>query len=429
MNCPLKRAVRRQLRALFAAVLMRIVVHDYAGHPNEVYMSRELARRGHEVLHLYAGSIETPRGELVKTPSDAATFDVDGVFLTKPFLKHTYVRRQLQEIEYGRLLVDRVAAFKPHVVLSGNTPLFPQGRLIRHCRRSGTAFVFWVEDVYSLAVDAGLRKKFPIVGGFVGAHYKRLEKKLLRRSEKIVLISEGFAPTIESWGVPMADVEVVPLWPPLDELPVVAKDNEWSRRHGFDRTMNLMYAGTLGTKHNPETLVALAERFRGRSNVRVIVISEGAGIRHLQKRKAETGLANLVLMPYQPYDQLPQVMGAADVLLALLEASAGEFSVPGKVLSHFCAERPQVAAVPMVNRAAKVIQESGGGYAIPVGNDEEFISAVQQLVDDDNLRREMGRRARDYAETAFDIRKIGQRFEEILESACQKHAARCRSKR
>src|SRR3954451_23093459 len=112
MNCPLKRAVRRRLRALFAAMLMRIVVHDHAGHPNEVYMSRELARRGHEVLHLYAGSIETPRGELVKTSTDAPTFAVDGVFLTKPFLKHTYVRRQLQEIEYGRLLVDRIARFK-----------------------------------------------------------------------------------------------------------------------------------------------------------------------------------------------------------------------------------------------------------------------------------------------------------------------------
>jgi glycosyltransferase involved in cell wall biosynthesis len=405
---------------------MRIVVHDYAGHPNEIYMSRELARRGHDVLHLYAGSIETPRGELVKTPKDPPTFAVDGVFHTKPFLKHTYVRRQLQEIEYGRLLVDRIAKFKPDVVLSGNTPLFPQARLIRECRKWGTAFVFWVEDVYSLAVDAGMRRKFPIVGGLVGGHYIRLEKKLLRRSDKIVLISEGFAPTIESWGVPMEDVYVEPLWPPLDELPVVAKDNDWSRRHGFDRTMNLMYAGTLGTKHNPESLAALAEHFRDRKEVRVIVISEGAGIRYLQKRKAEARIDNLILMPYQPYDQLPQVMGASDVLLALLEASAGAFSVPGKVLSHFCAERPQVAAVPLINRAAKVIQESGGGYAIPVGDDSAFIDAVQRLVDDDNLRREMGRRAREYAETAFDIRKIGQRFEEILTAAYSKHKERRR---
>ncbi len=401
---------------------MRIVVHDYAGHPGEVYMSRELARRGHDVLHLYAGSIETPRGELERTPSDPPTFEVEGVFLTKPFLKHTYVRRQLQEIEYGRLLVKRMAAFKPDVVLSGNTPLFPQGRLIRKCRQWGVGFVFWVMDVYGLAVDAALRGKVPIIGGLVGGHYIRLEKKLLRRSDKIVLISEGFAPTIESWGVPMRNVEVVPLWPPLDELPVLPKENGWSRQHGFDRTTNLIYAGTLGSKHNPETLVVLAERFRQQSDVRVIVISEGSGIRYLQKRKVEAGLENLVLMPYQPYGQLPQVLGAADVLLALLEASAGEFSVPGKVLSHLCAQRPQVAAVPMVNRAVKVIQESGGGYAIPVGDDQAFVDAVQRLVDDDNLRQEMGRRACAYAESEFDIRKIAARFEGILKSACHQHA-------
>jgi glycosyltransferase involved in cell wall biosynthesis len=226
----------------------------------------------------------------------------------------------------------------------------------------------------------------------------------------------------------MKNVYVEPLWPPLDELPVVAKDNAWSRRNNFDRTMNLMYAGTLGTKHNPETLVALAEHFRNRPDVRVIVISEGAGTRYLQQRKAETGLTNLVLMPYQPYDELPQVMGAADVLLALLEASAGEFSVPGKILSHLCARRPTVAAVPLVNRAAKVIQESGGGYAVPVGDDRAFIAAVERLVEDENLSQKMGRSARQYAETAFDIRRIGQRFEDILESACHEHAARCGSK-
>jgi glycosyltransferase involved in cell wall biosynthesis len=397
---------------------MRIVVHDYAGHPGEVYMSRELARRGHDVLHLYAGSIETPRGELVKAANDPPTFDVDGVFLTKPFLKHTYVRRQLQEIEYGRLLVDRIAAFRPDVVLSGNTPLFPQARLVRKCRQWGVGFVFWVMDVYGLAVDAAIRGKIPIVGALVGGHYIRLEKKLLRRSDKIVLISEGFAPTIESWGVPMGNVEVVPLWPPLDELPVLPKVNDWSRKKGLDRTTNLVYAGTLGSKHNPETLVVLAEHFRNRADVRVIVVSEGAGIRYLEKRKGELSLDNLVLMPYQPYDQLPQVLATADVLLALLERSAGEFSVPGKVLSHLCAERPQVAAVPTINRATKVIQESGGGYAIPVGDDRAFVDAVQQLVDDEELRGEVGRRGRMYAETAFDIRKIGERFERILESAC-----------
>lgn len=382
-------------------------------------MSRELARRGHEVFHLFAGSFETPRGELARVPGDPATFAVEAVFISKPFQKHTYVRRQLQEIEYGRRLVDAVAKIKPDVVISGNTPLFPQSRLIRYCRKQNIGCVFWVMDVYGLAVNAALSRKLPVVGSIVGRYYINLEKKLLRQCEKIVLISEGFSATIESWGVPMDRVEVVPLWPPLDELPVLPKENEWSRSHGFDQTTNLIYSGTLGSKHNPETLVLLAQRNLDRPAVRVIVISQGAGSRYLEKRKAEERLPNLILMPYQPYAQLPQVLASADVLLALLEPSAGEFSVPGKVLSHLCSQRPQVAAVPLVNRAAKVIQESGGGFAVPVGDDEQFVSSVQRLIDDDNLRQEMGRRAREYAEREFDIRKIAARMESILHAACK----------
>jgi glycosyltransferase involved in cell wall biosynthesis len=318
--------------------------------------------------------------------------------------------------------VDRIAKFKPDVILCGNTPMLPQARLMRKCRQWDTAFVFWVMDVYGLAVTAGLSRKLPGVGHIAGAYFTQLEKKLLRRSDMIVLITEGFTPTVESWGLSKDKIELVPLWPPIDELPVLPKVNDWSKQNGFDRTINLIYAGTLGSKHNPETLVELAQSFQSRDDVKIIVISEGAGNRYLQKRKAETGLKNLVLMPYQPYEQLPQVFAAADVLLVLLEEAAGEFSAPGKVLSHLCAQRPQVAAVPIVNRAAKVIQESGGGYAIPVGDTRAFIEGVDKLVNDENLREGMGRRAREYAETQFDIDKIAARFEDILEKACKNRA-------
>ena len=46
--------------------IMRILVHDYAGHPFQVQLSRELARRGHDVLHLYCSSTHTPRGDLAR---------------------------------------------------------------------------------------------------------------------------------------------------------------------------------------------------------------------------------------------------------------------------------------------------------------------------------------------------------------------------
>ena len=43
----------------------------------------------------------------------------------------------------------------------------------------------------------------------------------------------------------------------------------------------------------------------------------------------------VTLLPFQPYDSLPDMLGAADVAIALLEPEAGIFSVPSKVLSYF----------------------------------------------------------------------------------------------
>ena len=39
---------------------MRILVHDFSGHPFQMQLSRELARRGHDVLHVDCASYSRP---------------------------------------------------------------------------------------------------------------------------------------------------------------------------------------------------------------------------------------------------------------------------------------------------------------------------------------------------------------------------------
>src|SRR5450631_3453912 len=51
-------------------VLKRILLNDYCGHPFQVELSRELARRGHEVLHVYSADDQTPKGDLLPHRTD-----------------------------------------------------------------------------------------------------------------------------------------------------------------------------------------------------------------------------------------------------------------------------------------------------------------------------------------------------------------------
>jgi colanic acid biosynthesis glycosyl transferase WcaI len=389
-------------------------LHDYTGHPPQVHVSRELARRGHTVLHAYATMFETPRGNLARQPGDPPGFDIVGVGIGGVFHKHSYLKRQFQEIKYGLALARVAAAFAPDIIIASNTPLFPLNSLRKLAHRRSAVFVFWMMDVYGLAVRDGLAKKLPILGGSVGRFYIAFEKYLVRRSDQVVVISEGFRDLLDQWGAPQERVDTLPLWAPLEDMPPRQKDNPWSRKHGLAWTTNIIYSGTLGLKHNPQHLVALAERLAPRGDARVLVISEGIGADFLREQKGRLQLTNLEIMPYQPFSDLPDVLGGADILLALLEPEAGVFSVPGKVLSHLCAGRPQVGLIPRENRATRVINESRGGIAIDARQPGDFVDAVVRLVESPEERSLLGRNARAYAEREFDIARIGEVFERII---------------
>jgi hypothetical protein len=51
---------------------MRILVSDYSGHPFQVQLSRELARRGHSVTHTYSAGFQSPKGNLSVGDDDPA---------------------------------------------------------------------------------------------------------------------------------------------------------------------------------------------------------------------------------------------------------------------------------------------------------------------------------------------------------------------
>ena len=393
---------------------MRIFLHDYAGHPPQVFLSRALAARGHEVVHAYAAEIETPRGQLEPQPNDPKTFDILPIRLASPLKKHSYLIRQLQEIEYGVRLGQAIARAQPDVVVCANTPLAAIAIAQAGCQRRRTPFVFWVMDVYSVAVHAHMRRALPVVGSLIGRFYKWLERRSLRASDRIISISEGFEAILDDWQIDRTRRAVMPLWAPLHELPLRPKDNPWARRAGLAEQLTILYSGTLGLKHNPALLVRIAEHYRAHPGIRVVVISEGPGADYLRQAKASGGLDNLMLMPYQPFEDLPDVLGAADILVTLLEPDAGLYSVPSKVLSYLCAGRAQAAAIPPENRAARVIAESGGGLTASPLDGDAFVAAVDSLVGDEQRRRQCGQNARSYAEREFDINRLAVQFENHL---------------
>lgn len=383
-------------------------------------MSRELAARGHHVLLVHCLSYETGKGALARRDDDPDGFAVEGIDLGRPFQRYSWSRRVRQELAYGKAFTKVAARFRPDVILSSNDPLFAKTRAALWCRRAGVPWVFWLQDVYSIAMSTYIGARIGPVGKAAGLAFRRIEQGLLRQAAGVVPIAGDFLPILRAWGVAADRCTVIENWAPLDEIRPGPHDNDWAREHGLTDAQVVLYSGTLGLKHNPGLLLEVALRHRDDPGLRVVVISQGLGATWLAEQRDLLGLANLMILDYQPYERLPEVLASADVLVALLTNSAGIFSAPSKVLTYLCAGRPVVGAMPAENLAARTLLEAGAGTIVEPDDAEAFAEAVEKLLVDDAASRECASNARVFAEQRFAIDPITDRFERVLARAVQR---------
>jgi glycosyltransferase involved in cell wall biosynthesis len=301
--------------------------------------------------------------------------------------------------------------------LLSNIPLISLLIVTGLLRRAGIPFVFWQQDVYSAAIGSAAVARLGRKGRLIGLVAERFERRIARTSAAVVPIDESFTGPLHDWGVPDSRVHVIANWAPIDELPVRAKDNAWSRRQGVAGSCVVLYSGTLGLKHDPSLLAEAAASLRGVATV--VVVSEGLGRSVLEAARTAGDLDNLVLLDFQPYEDLPDVMASADVLIALLEPDASKYSVPSKVLSYLCAARPIVAVIPQANSVAGIITAAAAGVVVRPGDRAGLTAALSGLLADEPARTLLGKGARRYAEETFDVVAVAARFEQILERAAR----------
>jgi len=391
---------------------MRVLIHDFAGHPFQVQLSRQLAERGHAVTHVYAEGLAGPKGRLTGAESDPAGLHIHGIQLSSQFRKYSAHRRFVTQRKYASDLKKLIQRTQADVVLSGNTPIDIQAELLWHCQENRVGFIHWLQDLYCEALKFFLKRRLPFVASPIASIFKLLERAVTLRSDHTVVIAPEFKSLLCRWNIPKSRITVIENWAPLEEIPQAPRENDWRRTQKLGARPVLLYSGTLGMKHRPELLYLLAERLH--EECTVVVVTEGVGRDYLDRMPP---LGNLRTLHFQPYEKLPEILASADVLLATLETEAGQFAVPSKILTYLCAGRPILFAGPKENLSASIIERSGGGLVVDPKDSSAWLSAARKLVSNRNLRARLGSNARSYAEQTFNISRIADEFENLLFSA------------
>ena len=396
---------------------MRILVHDYSGHPFQVELSRALAAKGHEVTHSYCAAYVSGKGHLSAEPGESLSFEPIGESITID--KMAFGKRLLQEARLGLELARQALRLKPNVSIMSNVPIPTLMIFAFVMMIYRKPWVLWHQDVQAIAIKSFAGDKLG-KGFLVAAKGIELgERWCSRRAAAIVVIADSFVDVHRQWK--SADkVTVIPNWAPLDEIYPVERHNKWSGEQGLDDVKTIVYSGTLGLKHNPELLPGLARQvIDAGTPVQLVVVNEGPAVGVLEEEAARLDVP-LKRLPFQPYERLPEVLGSGDVLVVLLEKEAGAFSVPSKTLSYLCAGRPILGLMPAENLAAQLVSEVDGCVLPPVADSLPRAAAwVSKVLADSEDSARIGAQSRALAEEKFALEGCANRFEEILNRAAK----------
>jgi glycosyltransferase involved in cell wall biosynthesis len=296
-------------------------------------LAEELQRRGWQV-HVYCARPTLDlEGSFVQDTNEDF-FEFKGIRVTRvPTIgghKKGLSSRLVFALSY--LVGIVLAVLREHrkfdgVLVTTNPPfLGVASRIV--ARFVGKPYVLIIYDVFpEIAIRLGVVR----AGSLLARVWDRMTRFMLMGAARIVVIGRDMAKIIEARVDDHQNrIELVPNWSDSERIrPVPVSRNRFRESTCAASVSLVQYSGRMGRTHNVEPLIEAASLLAGQP-VKFQFIGDGAKKRSLQTLAEEKGLTNVQFLPYQPMENLDEVLSAADVGVVCLGSEFTGLSVPSK---------------------------------------------------------------------------------------------------
>lgn len=196
-----------------------------------------------------------------------------------------------------------------------------------------------------------------------------IDKRSCKRADKVILVGRDMVETLKNRfkDGAMPAYTVINNW--IDETkiyPLPADDKKvaaFKEKYNLNGKFVIMYSGNLGLYYDLGNLIRLAEPYKDNADVVFAFVGQGSVERELKAYAQETGLNNVVFIPYQPKEELNYSLNAADVHWVVNAQGIKGVSVPSKLYGVMAAGKPVLGVLEEGSEARMIIEESGCGLA------------------------------------------------------------------
>jgi colanic acid biosynthesis glycosyl transferase WcaI len=394
---------------------MRILIYSYNYYPEPIgiaplmtELAEGLVKRGHEVRVVTA---------MPNYPERQIYEGYRGKLYLNEYKNGVQIQRSYVWIRPQPNLLDRVLLDASFVVSSFLPALFGwRPDVILSTSPSlpvciPTTLLGWLYDcpvVLNLqdilpeaAVHVGLLKNKFIIQVFA-----TLEKFAYRTATKISVIADGFVDNLRSKGVAPDKIVQIPNWVDVNFIrPMPKENNVFRAAHNLDGKFVVLYSGNIALTQGLETVVKAAAALRDVPDIAFVIVGEAKGLQRLQQQCQDIGADNVLLLPFQPREKLPEMLAAADVGLVVQKKNVISFNMPSKIQVLLASGRALIASVPDNGTAARAVRQSGGGVVVTPEDSQALATAVLDLYQHPEKVKTLGYNSRQFAieQYSFDL--------------------------
>lgn len=344
----------------------------------------ELVRRGHEVT-VVTGTPNYPEGVIYPGYEKGQRKEetLNGVKIHRCFTiprKSGALYRLLNYFSFAissSLFIKKCKANdgKPFDVVFVNqlSPVMMGQAAITYAKKYKVPSIMYCLDLWPESLVAGGIKRASLIYRI----FHSISKKIYTKMDRILITSRMFSGYLEKeFDISADNISYLPQYAEgiFDKLPPKTDTS----------TIDLMFAGNIGTAQSVQTILEAAELLKGEfDNLYWHIVGSGSELDALKEMAEQKQLNNVIFYGRRPLDEMPALYQKADAMLVTLQKDPVlSLTLPGKVQSYMAVGKPIIAAID--GETAEVIQESRCGLCSPAEDASALVKNVCKFIATEN---------------------------------------------
>lgn len=393
-----------------------IYIHQYFKEPSEpggtrsYWISRELIKRGHEVIMITGTStkhnestIENIDGIEVHYIKNAYSNNMGAGGRIKSFLK--FVIKAIQEGKKQKNI---------DLVFATSTPLTTGAIALALKFTKGWKYVFEVRDLWPDAlIQAGVNNKLAIW------MLRKLEKYSYKYAEHVISLSPGMEEGVLRRGTPKDKSTMVPNMSKPDEFYPHERSQDIIDKFGIDTSkFNVIHFGSMGILNGLEYIINAAKYAQANhyDDINFIFLGAGSTESNLRELAKEYNLTNVQFLGNHPMKIVAEIVNCCDASITTFK----NFPIlrtnsPNKLFDSLSAGKPII--VNSAGWTKELVEKENCGFFADPENPADLIEKINFFYKDKELIKQWCDNARRLSLEVFDKSILSAKVADVLESA------------